>query len=206
MKFYATKPNGSDLFWVKTAAVATLPVVISDVEVSDEPLRTQHLSPPIAANALWSHGGLLMLGVEDVVFPSYGVNAHLFEITSTLEAYPYDIQAGAGLDGGFWVVTQGGAFWTAGDTPESWKTRQFSDLAFAAGSLVVEGALIPKLQVQTKVALFVSELGLTVGLPGGGLIHLTQDRLPVDVEDKRAFITYREMGDLRQILFALEDA
>jgi len=208
VKLYATKPNGNQLFFVKQVAVATITspttTTITSVEVSEEPLRTQFLSPPVAADGMFSYRGLLILFAENILFPSYGVNAHLYEIGDVMEARPTNVKGGGGLNDGFWTVCERGAFWTSGDTPDNWKTWQKDNRRYATGSLVLSGSLIPALEVSENVALFVSEHGLIAGLPGGALRPLTIDRLPLDVAGKTTSIIYCESGDLRQVLFSLE--
>lgn len=204
VRIYATKPNNTGLFFVGETAPADLPLVIIDVAVSEEPLRTQFLVPPLPTDVLFSYRGMLVLGVDEYLFPSYGVNAHLYEVGEVLEARPEPILAGAGLDDGFWAVTANGAFWTTGTAPETWQTWRRNDLNFAAGSLVLDGSLIPKLETNKEIALFVSEHGLVAGLPGGVLVQLQQDRLHLDVTAARASIAYREVDkNLRQFVFNL---
>lgn len=205
VRLYASKPNNTELFFVGDVAVGALPAVIDDVEVSEEPLRTQFLAPPLAGDGLFSYRGVLVLFAETFLFPSYGVNTHLFEIADVIEARPTQVLAGAGLADGFWTLCEDGAYWTTGDVPENWQTWQRDERTYAAGALVLSGSLLPALQTPMDVALFVSEHGLVAGLPGGALMPLQQDRLRLDVAGKRASIVYSEQGqDLRQVLFTLE--
>jgi len=204
VKIYCSKPNGTELFFCSQVAVNALPATITSIEVSEEPLRTQLLSPPIPADVIFSYRGLLMLGVENAVFPSYGLSHHLFDIAENLETRPENVIAGAGLDTGFWTLTANGAFWTEGKTPESWETWQRSSLKFSAGALVISGEKIPKLQTSKNIALFVSNRGLVAGLTDGTVVQLTPDQTTLDVASKSSSIVYRISGDLRQILFTLE--
>lgn len=204
VKIFASEPNGSDLFYVSTVAVGSMPATITAVAVSEEPLRTQFLSPPLLADGLFSYQGLLMLFMDEYIFPSFGANQHLFEVTEYVESRPTSILAGVGLDEGFWTVCERGAFWTTGDVPENWKTRRRDNRRYAKGGLRISGSLLPALRITDPVALFVSQHGVVVGTPTGELIPLHQDQLKLTVTDKRASITYGELDDLRQVLFTLE--
>lgn len=204
VRVYATRPNGTELYWVGESAVGSFPVTIADVEVSQRPLRTQFLAPPFAGDGLFSYRGALVLFADKFLFPSYGVNTHLYEITEMQEARPTTVLAGAGLDDGFWTLCGSGAFWTTGEKPEDWKTWQRDDRVYAAGSLVLSGSLIPKLQTGLNVALFVSSRGLVAGMPDGSLVPLQEDQLSIDVLGKRASIIYRKLDNIRQILFCLQ--
>ena len=204
VKLYATKPNHDGLFFVKAVAPGALPTTITDVEVSEEPLRTQHLSPPLPADGLFSYNGQLVLFAENFLFPSYGVNAHLFEIADILEGRPTTVIAGAGLDDGFWTLCADSAYWTTGGpAPEDWVTRQRDTRLYAAGSLVLPGRFIPQLGVASNVAVFVSEDGLTFGLPDGTILAPQQGQIHIDVVGKRASIVFKKQDNLRQILFTL---
>lgn len=205
VRYFASKPNNPDLFFVGSAVASTAPLVIDDVEVSEEPLRTQFLSPPLPADGLFSYRGSLVLFAEDALFPSYGVNAHLYEVADIIESRPSVVLAGAGLDDGFWTICEDGAYWTTGDVPENWQTWRKDSRSYAAGALVLEGSLIPSLQVSANVALFVSSTGIVAGLPGGTLVPLPdEDALRLDVQDKRASMAYSVQNELRQVLFCLE--
>lgn len=203
VKLYCTGPNQSGLFFVKEVALANFPTTITDVEVSTEQVRTQHLSPPIPADVLFSYRGMLILGIEDYIFPSLGLYHHLYEVQNTLQQYPATVKAGAGLDNGFWVVTAEGAFWTSGNIPSEWNYTKKDSRKYASGVLIKSGTLFPKLETSEEVAFFVSEDGLVAGLPNGDLLPITQDKLKINVDNKRASIIYREVDQFRQLLFTL---
>jgi hypothetical protein len=204
IRFYCTKPNGKGLFYVGQALVGDAQLTISDVEVSEEPLRTQFLYPPIPGSGIFSYRGYLMTFVDNAIFPSHGVNYSLFDVMRRLETRPTDVRAGAGLRSGFWTVCERGAFWTTGEKPEDWRTVKLDDRKYAAGTVIHQGHQLPALEVVSDFALFVSEDGLMAGLEDGRLRSLTQDRLYLDVEGKRAQFALCRNGDLRQVLFNLE--
>ncbi len=201
-RFYATKVNGSQLFYVGDSAVGSLPVTINDVDVSEEPLRTQHYSPPIPGDGMFSYHGMMITFSGTYLFPSFGPAIHLYKLDETAESRPSNIVAGAGLRDGFWTVCDQGAYYTAGDIPGGWETIQKDTRRYAKGSLVLPGTLLP-LEVTDNVALFVSEDGLMAGLPGGTMIPLTADKHRLDVEGKSASIVYREKDNFNQILWSL---
>ncbi len=205
VKIYVTEANGADLYFSKKVAVAGLPTTITNADYSEEPLRTQFLSPPIAGDGLFSYNGMIIIFAEQYLFPSLGANHHLYEITETVEARPRNVLAGAGLRTGFWTVCERGAYWTTGDTPSEWQTREKDSRQYAKGSLILPGYLIPGGDLGSdNVVLFVSEDGLIAGLSDGNLKPLMKDRIKLSVADKEASIIYVESNDLRQILFSLE--
>jgi len=202
-RVYATKANGKQLSYVGQSAVGSLPVTISDVAVSKEPIRTHIFSPPIPGDGMFSYQGMMITFSGQYLFPSFGPNVHLYELDKTAEGRPSDILAGAGLRGGFWTVCERGAFFTAGEVPGSWGTSQKDNRKYAAGVLVLPGSKIPALKVMDNIALFVSENGLMVGFPDGTLLPLTDDKHRLDVEGKTASIVYCEKDNFNQILWSL---
>lgn len=202
VRFFASSANGSALFYVGQAAPGALPVTITAVNVSDEPLRTQFFSAPIPGDGMFSFRGMLIAFKDQYLYPSFGPATHLFDLEAT-EARPSNILAGAGLDDGFWTVCTRGAFWTTGDTPGSWSTVQKDNRKYAAGSLVLAGSKIPRLKTYANVALFVSENGLMAGLPDGSLIPLSDDKHRLTVAGLSASIVYFENSDFDQVLFSL---
>ena len=210
VKFYATKANqrsDAGLFFVKTVAVGSLPTTITDVEVSEEYLRNQFLSPPIAADIIFSYRGMLILGVDEYLLPSLGPQTHLYEIGTKQEARPSAVLAGAGLRDGFWTVTANGLYWTTGNEPKNWFTSpKVDDRKYAAGSLIVPGYYIPKLRVNQNIALFVSEDGLIAGMPDGSIYPMTLDRMRLTVTGMRASIAMYKVANDRLFSFSLTEA
>lgn len=203
-KIYVTRPNGSQHYWVKTVAVGSLPTTVTNIDVSFEPLRTQHYSPPIPADCLFTYRGFLIMGIENGIFPSVGIYHHLYDIKEAQDYFPSNVVGGAGLDNGFWTATEQGIYWTTGDTPDKWDTTQVDTREYAKGSIVLPGYLFPVLKQTDEVAFFVSEHGLMMGTGTGNLEPATIDRLHIDVKDKTASFAYRKCGELRQLLFTLE--
>jgi hypothetical protein len=203
IKVYITETNGTDLFYTTSVNANALPATVSNSEYSNEPLRTMEFYPPIPSDGLFDYNGMIMLFTDNYIFPSFGANHHLFEIGTTIEARPTNIKGGAGLRGGFWSVTEEGAYWTTGDIPENWDTEQRDNREYAKGSLIIPGYLIPIAETSEPCSLFVSEDGLMVGTSDGTLKPMTKDRLKLSVTDKTASIIYRENNDLNQVMFTL---
>lgn len=204
VKVYVSRVNGSQLYYTATVAVGSLPATVSNVDLSFEPIRTQHLSPPIPADCLFSYRGMVILGIENGIFPSLGLYTHVYDIANAQNYFPADVVGGAGLDNGFWTATEKGIFWTTGDTPENWNTVQVDTREYAKGSIVLPGYLFPEIKEPDEVAFFLSEHGLMVGDGKGNLTPHTIDRLHIEVKDKTASFAYRKAAELRQLLFTQE--
>lgn len=204
-KIFCTDCNGPDLFRSQKVAVGALPATISALPTSNEQPKTQFNSPPIPCDGIFSYRARAMIFVDSFVYPSRAGAFHLFPFTEVVEQRPTNVIAGAGLASGFWTLCEDGAYWTEGLRMKEWQTwKRDGDRKYAAGSLVVPGYLLPILQTQAQVALFVSSDGLVAGLPDGSLTPLTFERMRLDVEGKRARIGVLNSGGERYIVFSLE--
>jgi len=204
VRVFASKANGSSLFYVGEAAVGSLPVTISDVDVSDEQVRSRHFAPVTPGDGIFSYQGMVITFSGRFLQPSYGPAIHLYELQRTEEERPATILAGVGLADGYWIVCERGAFFTSGDTPGTWFTKKKDNRLYARGALKLAGSLIEGLEIADEIALFISENGLMAGTSDGQLIPLSADKHRLDVAGKAASIVYREHADFNQILFSLE--
>lgn len=209
VRFYATEADvkgEGGLFWVKTVAVGSLPATIDDVKVSRYALKTQHMRGPVAGDGVFSYQEILGTWKDNWIYPSSGMSPHLFRLGHDIIKMPFDVQAVAGTEQGFYAATTKGLFFLVGDTIRNLQRVRKDSYGYATGSTVVSGDRIPRLESgDTPVALFVNEFGLVAGLPGGKVVQIPQDQLRISsVTSKRASIAYCERGDLRQVLFSVE--
>lgn len=203
VQIFCTQKDGEVLYYSQTVAVGALPATITTKPTSNvQPFGLHHRGPP-AWESAFSYRSRLMLIVGNAIFPSRAGYPHLFRLGSALEMRPTTVLCGAGLDGGFFTICEDGAYWTEGIHAEEWQTVKRSNRKFAKGSLVVPGYVLPYLEISQDIALFVSEDGLTVGLPGGGIAPITLDRQRLDVENKRASISLFQTGSRRDIAYSL---
>jgi len=212
IRVFASKTNGTDLFFVGSAVPGVFPVTVSDVAVSDEPLRTRGFSPVVPGDGIFSFGGMVITFHGRYLQPSFGPAIHLFELHRTEEERPGVIQAGGGLEFGFWLVCERGAYFTKGDVPGAWVTSSRKDARqYAKGCLVLDADLVGGVDALGDVALFVSDAGLMCGTSDGRMLALTDDKHQLDVVGKTADIVYRQHSGIYppqrttppQILFTL---
>ena len=206
VNLYITAANGSELYLTTGIEPGQFPITVSSK--GRDPwthyrLDTLSAMPPPPADGIFSYRGFLMVWQDNVVYPSYGINHHLFRTGEYAESFPTTIRGAVGLPEGFWTVTPSGAFWTTGEDPAEWRTIQRDGFEYAGGGFLMEGKEIPELDVETPVAVFASERGVTVGLPNGSLVYLTNDRYHFNVTNKRARFMKRTQRGMRQLMFIL---
>lgn len=202
INIYVTNSNLHGLMWQKNVLASKMPTAIIAVRDTKRPLRTQFRGPPPAGTGIFSYRGLLLIYRDGALFRSSGISHHLFLATQS-ETLPSAILAGAGLSGGFWRVTAHGAWWTVGQNPVDWHTEHTDTIEYAAGSMMISGLLIPKLEETRQIALFFSTRGLMVGLPDGRMINLATDQLRIDVHNKRASFILKDKDSLRSLIVIL---
>jgi len=190
-KIYISDTNGEELYYKSTHAVGAFPVTLTGISDSYESLRTQSLSPPLPSTCLFSYRGSVMVGVENVVFPSLGEFHHLFELDEAHVYFPDTVLSGIGLDNGFWVISANAAYWTTGQVPQEYNTTLVdTNRKYAKGSITLPGTLFPTLGTSSSLAIFMSENGPMVGLEDGSIFPLLPDQLRLDVEDKYTSFAY----------------
>jgi hypothetical protein len=206
IRIYISEANGSELYFVKNATPSELPYAIRTGGYSPwadiQPVGL-FMHPPQPGDGLFTWDGSIITYTNNMLFPSLGAAVHLYELGLMAEARPKPVLAGVGLKDGFWTTTEVGAFWTTGPMPSEWDTNQKDARVYAAGGFKLNARLMPALESDEMVALFVCETGLVAGFPGGVLQPLTQDRYHFDVKGKRANFALREQRGMRQVLFTL---
>lgn len=197
VSIYSTVANGSQLYWVATIEIGSLPYTMSAVRASDRPLRHQHLRNPISMDGIFSFLGYLLLYKDNYIIRSEGIAHHLFNARQGLRTFPKNIKGGVGLKTGFWVTTEKGA-WFVGGAPEpsSWSETRKGGVEFATGGISAPGSYFPSLQTSDQVALFICSVGLAIGLPSGELIYPHRYQLSLDVTGKQASFAFDDSDDL----------
>lgn len=195
--------NQPDLFWCRRVALGHVPVTLSDLRISTRPLRTQHLRGPVAGAGLFTYRGYLLTWSGARLYRSQPKAPHLWDLRTQRFIFPGTVRTALALADGFYVGTDAGLFWVAGEDPAAWRVLQVDDRVYLAGGRRLAARKLPALQAGGVVALLASRDGLMVGLPGGQVMAATDGRLALPGTATAASIAYREAGKYRQVLMAL---
>jgi hypothetical protein len=203
LNIYAGRANQPVPSFVAQVALAALPYVATSLAVSAGDIaRTEYMGGPAEGLVgLVSHRAYLCAWRDDTVFRSEPQEPHLFDYERHM-LFNHPVQACESVAGGLWVGTTGGLVWVAGEGPETWIPSRRTKTAVAKGSLLIEGHKLPALETADLVALFCTASGLVAGLPGGGVVHLSDGRYHFD-PGARVSLAYVERGELRQILIGV---
>lgn len=204
IRFYISGPDGTEVFWTKTVAVAAVPTTLTNEKLSRFPLKTQHMTGPVPGSGVFSYKGIIGTHYGNWVFLSSGLSPHLFSVQTDSMQFPYLTRAVAGVAGGIWVATEGGLFWVQGGTVQTMAKTQKDNDYYARGTIVLPGTHFPMLETSDEVAFFVKENSIVAGTSDGRAIPITLDRYrPGTVTEKQASFAYGVRNGLRQLRISL---
>lgn len=191
--------------FVSQVGLDELPHTVTGLqEYSGDVVKTAQLGgPPASLDGLVSHRAFILAWRDNVVFRGLGHEPELFDYENIMQ-FPGDVKAVESVTTGIWVATAVGIYWVSGDNPETWIPIKRSNAVAVPGSMMQPGILFPELNTEGKVAFFVTDSGLMVGLSNGTLRNITQDRYSFPT-CSRANFEYVDRDGLRQVLIALED-
>ncbi len=179
-------------------------VLITGIESIGDPPRTEFMQGPITnADGLCSFRAFMLMWRENYIFRSEAAQPHLFHRLSVMQ-FPDAVVGAEGVAGGLWVATARGLWWVTGESPEQWVPVRKTTTPVLAGSMLISGAHIPRLQTDGLVALFATETGLVAGMPDGITMNMTENvyRFP---SGSRASFSYVERDGLHQILIGITE-
>lgn len=201
LSVYVTDQNGDDLFHA-----FDMPVDVPSVQIVSRAASTDVLDrmgmwhPPENANRVQAFKGRLLVAAGKALFWSQPLAYHLFKRSTDLQVFPAPILMLAPLADGFYVATADRlTHWVSGDDPDTWRPRVVDDRIVAEGDPVfVAGDKIVPLETTELVALWATDAGVTIGMPGGRVFHPTRDTLALDA-NRFASLAFQERQGLSQV-------
>ena len=187
VSFYLSGPNQPELFRVGTVALSALPspstsrsatlAITADEAITETPLLTQDWgAPPPSIGALGSLQSFVLASYGSTLYRSWPGRPGLFDYARALQVFPATVRTIVGLDDGAYVGTDAGLYWLSGPQPEAWRREMVAPIAVIPDGAAISGAAMPALETNARVAVFATGRGLVVGLPGGRVQMLTQNR------------------------------
>jgi hypothetical protein len=184
VSFYLSAVNQAELFRIATVPLVNTGAgflgqvdVVADFVLTETPLLTQGWGPPPEnISAVGSVQSFMLVAVGRTLYRSWPGRPGLFYYSKALQLFPGTIRTIVGLEDGVYVGTDAGLFWLGGERPEEWKRDLAAPIRVIPDGLAIPGAAIPALETGERVVVFASGRGLIVGLPGGKVIFLTQNR------------------------------
>jgi hypothetical protein len=201
---YMTDTNFEQLFWVMNMRTPVTAIVVSMLPPSTDMIdRLNMWPPPDGAHMVRLFNGRLLVAANKELYWSQPLAYHLFKKNTDLQQFPERIKLLAPLSNGFYVGAGDLTQWVSGDDPDSWKPDDVDDTPISEGEhLIVPGKTFPSLETRQNVAVWITAAGVTVGMPGGRVEHMTEEHF---VTDPHAFaaLAYREEKNANQVLFNL---
>ena len=201
---YCTAVGGETLYRVGVIPNATTTFLIDTVREGVSPLLTQFLQPPPAGDHIAYANGYMLVASGSRLYPSEPYAPELFDYR---KAAPFldRVTMVAPVKGGVWIGLDSQIVWMTGDTPEVWDYKAAADYGVIPGTLwFADAGVINDGQATGEMAaFFASKRGLCVGLPGGRLVNLTEQRYAYPSMDRGAGIVRRHRG-INQFLVTLQ--
>lgn len=203
LSVYCSEPNGQELYW-QGEFPPTSPIHLTQVQRSTDPLTTFGYYPPLPGQHIANFRGRMLIASGQALYWSQPLAYHHFRIQTDVQLFEDRICLLAALDSGFFVAAGSRTYWIAGQDPDEWQPRLVDTRQVAEGQpLRISAHKLPELQVQGEVLVWATADGFVVGLGDGSVRHLTDGRLAIDAF-KQSALTFREDGNLRQILLSLQ--
>ena len=102
---------------------------------------------------------------------------------------------------GVWIGTDGEAIWMNGDSPDTWQFKVAEDygaipgtMSYADGELLGDGS-----GAGEQVIYFATKRGICVGMTGGKIINLTQERFNYPAQPVGAGVVRRHRGGVQYV-------
>lgn len=199
---YASQPDSEILYKVKTV-VAASPVNIHDSDMGrGAELGTMHLRPPVAGQLLTHFNGRVYVARNDYVTFSEPLRYDLFRPSQGIYTFPDNVTLLEPSTDGIYVGTASGTVFIAGMDPYDVRQMHVSPHKPIPGSVARIPGSKMGLAEDTVPVWWGSDGVLVVGLPGGQLRQLTQDRLAVAPHGAGA-TTLREHNGMTHIVSSL---
>jgi hypothetical protein len=169
-------------------------------------IRGKLLGRPPMATALAHYNGRIYLAHDTTLWATELYLYELVDKTKSYRQFEAPITLLGAVSNGLYVGTRAGVFFLEGDTFDGLKIRKVSTAAALPGSMVyvpsdrVTSQIPGNISYSSKMAiLFLTTSGLCVGLDGGVMYDLTQDRVwfPDAVS---AAAVYREQDGMSQYI------
>jgi hypothetical protein len=207
VNIYLTDTNGRDLFWAENVTTGTASYILSARAQSTAPIQglVGIYPPPVGAQFVIGYRGRAVVAFGNVLAWSQPLAYHHFKRSTDIQLFAEPIVMLDALDDGFYVAEGNRTWWVAGDDPDAWTPRQVDNIPVARGrALKLPGRKIPRLETTAMVLVWASATGPVAGLPGGVIVHLTEDAVAMHGH-ANASLAFREERGIAQIMMQLRD-
>lgn len=203
-RIYMTRPDGRTLYAAGTYDDGLTTIGMTTVPKDTMYLRTQFKSPLPAGNGITYFAGHLYVTVNNHIFFSDPMEFELCDQRSSFLSFPDPVTLVAPMDQGMFVGTTKEIVYLSGRNPEQFVSTPVANYGAIPGTLTyppVDKA--PRGEnITGKVALWLTENGVCVGLSSGQMINATSDRYDFDAGSKAAGL-FKIKGSATQYLVSL---
>lgn len=175
---YLSEPDGMVLYRAAVADVTAGSATVTRATLAT-PCATQWLDRPPAGQSLAYARGRIYIAQGPTLFATAALGYEYVDLRDFLAFDGSPIRFVAGIDAGVFVGTEQAVYFAAGERLDAMSVRTVvgapgcaGSVAYADGARATGRAELAGLQV----CLFATGDGIVLGLPDGGVLHLTQPR------------------------------
>lgn len=169
---YLTPANGDVLYQALLLDNADTTASYGDDGLNLQvPLRTQFMQGAPAGQIIGYYKGRLYVVDGNIVYPSQAYSPELFDLRDFIP-YGDRITLFAPVENGIWLGTEKEVGWIGGNGPEDFTYDKKADYGAIFGTLAYHFQQTKNGDI--KFALFVTDLGICAGYPGGTFVNLTE--------------------------------
>ena len=202
IRLYASPPNGEALLLHGELPMGTTAVVLART-IRGRRLETQ-FSEPLPAGQIVRHAnGRLWVAVERVLCCSLAFRYALYRPHQDYFLFPARITVLEPVADGLFVVADA-TYFLAGAAPEQMALRTVDDAGAVEGTAVRIQARHVGVEAPGEVAYWLGTRGAVLGLPGGGLKPVTEDRVALPAYAAGATF-FREREGIRQLVTTVRE-
>lgn len=190
---FVTPTDGEVLRSAGIFNVGFTEVLITDVAEGAE-CETLYLEPLQAGSFIRWHNGRLLTAKESTLYFSQPMRPHLFNRGHDYLLFSGSIKIMESVSDGLYVGDDRGVWFLSGADPEQFNMKRVSAARplYGTGLSVASEHFNPKMvDSDHPVAVWLSEAGYMIGLPGGRVLEAQADRILVDreVTGRSAFLS-----------------
>ena len=209
---YVGPADGNTLYLVKNVPMGTTSTTVQSRINSSKMLETQFMEEVPAGHIVRYYKGRMWMAVGDLLVFTMPLRYGLYDPRHTYFRFPEKISIVQPVENGIYVVSGNKTYFLSGTKPADMS----QSVVYHQGGVEGTGMAVPPEALDSEdedndlevegvgehVAYWFSTTGAVIGLPGGVVKPLTEDRVAADEYGSGATFL-REEGDIRQLITAL---
>lgn len=198
IEIYSTTPNGTDFYFIDKVSAGTVTYTITTVKEAWKLLKTQYLNPMPGGHIIRKHNAQLLVANCNLLYYSEPFS-NLTNIGKNYLRFKEKISVVQSIGGGIFVVADKTYFLTGDDLSKATQKTASDDTGIEGTDRLAHGVDF-NLEADIEVGFWYSNKGATLGLPGGIVKSLTEQKLALEENLQRGATFFREKEGIKQMV------